>query len=76
MAEADTSTIERINYRGRETRTHVLTADNASVYENKETGELCLALHRYGDNERAVETYEFRLCAADRERLKPFLIGR
>lgn len=66
----DTSTIERVNYRGKETRTHILTADNMSVYANQETGELCIALHRYGAQDKPVETFEFRLCAQDRERLR------
>jgi hypothetical protein len=71
MTTADTSTIERVNYRGRETRTHVLTADNMSVCENKETGELVISLHRYNEGtSRAVESYEFRLCGVDRDRLK------
>lgn len=74
MSEAASSTIERVNYRGKETRTHILTADNTSIYRNAETGELCIALHRYGDgranHDKAVETYEFRLCELDARRLK------
>jgi hypothetical protein len=59
-----------VNYRGKETRTHILTADNTSIYRNAETGELCIALHRYGDREKPVETYEFRLCELDARRIK------
>lgn len=70
----DSSTIERITYGKREARSVILTADNLSVCENTHTGELCITLHRYNDATRkAVESYEFRLCAEDRGRLKAFL---
>lgn len=64
-----TSTIERITYRGRESRACVLTADNASLYRNADTGELCIALHRYSEAGKPLETYEFRLCLQDQQRL-------
>jgi hypothetical protein len=70
MAEHNETTVERVSYRGRESVTHLLTADNLSIQRN-EDGSRVLELFRYDERtNRAVESYRMVLCAEDVARLK------
>jgi hypothetical protein len=66
----ETSTVTRVRHGKRETSTTILEADNLSVRVDQETGEVVLELFRYGANDRAVESYQLRLCRQDRERVR------
>jgi hypothetical protein len=71
MEELGLSTVERVSYRGkRETSTHILTADNMSIREDKETGALILELFRYNAKGDPVEGWQMRFCTEDRKRLR------
>lgn len=69
----ETSTIQRVKHGSRETFTVILEADNMSVRTDQTTGEVVLELFRYGANDRAIESYQMRLCVTDRDRLKAVL---
>lgn len=68
MTDSD-SIIERVSYRGKETSTHLLTADNMSI-RHAPDGTLVVELFRYGEQGRALEAYKWTLGPEDRERLK------
>ena len=69
----DTSEVLRVKHGAKETTTSLLEADNMSVRVDSETGEAVLELFRYGNNGRALESYQMRLCREDRERLRSIL---
>jgi hypothetical protein len=71
--EADTlSTVKRVQYRGKERETHLLTADNMSVRVSPD-GHLVMELFRYGANNRVAESYRFYVGPEDRERLRRYV---
>lgn len=75
LAHSD-SCVERVTFRGRETVTHLLTADNMSVRSVHlgADGALVVELFRYDDKTgRAVESYRFTYGPEDRLRLKQAL---
>jgi hypothetical protein len=61
--------VELAKYRGKETTTLLLDADNMSVRAEPDGG-LVLELFRYGANDRAIESYRFHISAEDRRRVK------
>ncbi len=64
------SVVERVTFRGKETSTHLLTADNLSVRDTADGG-LVLELFRYNDaTRRVVESYRFTLCSEDADRVR------
>ena len=70
----DTSTIQRVTYRKRETTAVLLEADNMSVRTDVESGEAVIELFRYHDaTGKPMESYQMRLCREDRQRLKHVL---
>jgi hypothetical protein len=68
MTDSD-SIVERMNYRGKETATHLLTADNLSIREAPD-GTLVVELFDYGANGVPLHGYKWTLGPEDRARLK------
>lgn len=72
MSEDPNSTVKRVAFRGKETETHLLTADNMSVRRGPDGGAV-LELFAYNDKGRAVESFRFYLCPEDRARVREAL---
>ena len=58
------SMVERVSLRGRETVTHLLTADEISIRADN-AGGLLLELFRRDNAGKPVESYRFHLCPED-----------
>lgn len=69
------SRVERVTYRGKESASLLLDADNMSSRFQKD-GTLVVELFRYGKNDRVAESFRFYFQPDDvdhlRENLRPY----
>jgi hypothetical protein len=72
MTDRTDTRVERAMFRGKETTSLLLDADNMSCRGTPDGG-MVLELFRYNDAGRAVESYRFYLSAGDRKRLRHYL---
>jgi hypothetical protein len=66
---ASTSSLTRVKYRGRESTTVLLEADNMSVRALPDGGAV-VELFKYGADGKVVEGFKMAFCAEDCSRLR------
>jgi hypothetical protein len=69
MSGPATTRIDRVRYRGKETATTLIEADNLSV-RTAADGTCIIELFRYGADDKAIEGFRIALCSEDRARLR------